>query len=68
MRERKAHVILVDPYLNRRTAEAVAARTSARVLDVSQFPGGIKSTDAGYLALMDRLVDSLAAALAAPAA
>jgi zinc/manganese transport system substrate-binding protein len=65
MKEDHAHVILVDPYLNRRTAEAVAAKTGATVVDVSQFPGGVKGTEGGYIALMDYLVKSIANALAA---
>lgn len=63
MREEKAHVIIVDPYLNRRTAETVARSTGATVVDVSQFPGGVKGTEGGYVALMDYLVDSLTKAL-----
>ena len=59
------HVILVDPYLNRRTAEAVAARTGATVVDVTHFPGGVKGTEGGYITLMDYLVNAMAKALAA---
>jgi zinc/manganese transport system substrate-binding protein len=65
MKQDKVHVILVDPYLDRRTAETVAAKTDATVVDVAQFPGGIKGTEGGYIALMDYLVDSVAKALAA---
>lgn len=64
MKQDKVHVILVDPYLNRRTAETVAARTGATVVDVTQFPGGIKGTGGGYIPLMDYLVNSIAQALA----
>lgn len=64
MKQRRASVILVDGYNDRRTAEAVAFRTGATVLEVSHFPGGMKGTDAGYLAFMNRLVDSVASALA----
>jgi len=64
MKADNVRVILVDPYLNRRTAEAVAAKTGATVVDVSQFPGGVKGTDGGYIALMDYLVNSVAQALA----
>jgi zinc/manganese transport system substrate-binding protein len=64
MKEDKVHVIIVDPYLNRRTAETVAAKTGATVVDVTQFPGGLKGTEGGYLALMDYLVKSIAGALA----
>ena len=63
MKADKVHVILVDPYLNRRTAETVAGRTGAAVVDVSQFPGGVKGTENGYVALMDYLVNSVARAL-----
>jgi ABC-type Zn uptake system ZnuABC Zn-binding protein ZnuA len=60
----KVRAILVDPYLNRRIAEMVASKTGATVVDVAQFPGGIKGTEAGYIQLMDYLVDSVARALA----
>ena len=65
MKQDKVHVILVDPYLDRRTAETVAAKTEATVVDVAQFPGGVKGTEGGYIALMDYLVNSVAKALAA---
>ncbi len=64
MKRENIYVIIVDPYLNRRTAETVAGKTGATVLDVTQFPGGVKGTEGGYLALMDYLVNSLAKALA----
>ncbi len=63
MKELKARVVIVDPYLNRRTAETVARDTGATVVDVAQFPGGVKGTDGGYIALMDYLVNSMAKAL-----
>ena len=63
MKEEKAHVIMVPPYLNRRTAETVARETNATVVDVAQFPGAIKGTEGGYLALMDYLVNSISTAL-----
>ena len=63
MKDRSARVIIVDPYLNRRTAETVARSTGANVLDVAQFPGGVTGTDGGYVALMDYLVNSLAKTL-----
>ena len=65
MRSDNVHVIIVDPYLNRRTAETVASKTSATVVDVTQFPGGVKSTEGGYIQLLDYLVNSVAHALAA---
>ena len=64
MKEKNARVVIVDPYLNRKTAETVARSTSATVVDVAQFPGGVKGTDGGYIPLMDYLVNTLAKALA----
>ena len=64
MRQNHVHAILVDPYLNRRTAEAVAEKTGATVVDVTQFPGGVKGTEAGYIPMMDYLVNATAKALA----
>jgi zinc/manganese transport system substrate-binding protein len=64
MKADQVHVILVDPYLDRRTAEAIAGRTEATVVDVTQFPGGVKGTEGGYIALMDYLVNAVAKALA----
>lgn len=64
MKAEDAHVIFVDAYLNRKTAETVARSTGATVLDVTQFPGGVKGTGGGYIQLEDYLVNSLAKALA----
>ena len=64
MNSENAHVILVQPYQNRKTAETVARQTNAIVVDVSQQPGAIKGTDS-YVELMDTLVRSIAAALQA---
>ena len=63
MKAEHIHVILVEPYQNRKTAEAVAADTGATVVDAAQFPGGVKGTEKGYLELIDYLVKSLAKAL-----
>jgi len=63
IKEEKVRVIIVDPYLNRRTAESVARNTGATVLDVTQFPGGVKGTEGGYIQLLDHLVNSVARAL-----
>lgn len=63
MKEQHARVIIVDPYLNRKTAETVARSTDAKVVDVAQMPGGVKGTDS-YITLLDYLVNSIAAALA----
>ena len=63
MKSSGARVVLVDPYLNRKTAETVSAQTGAQVVDVTQFPGGVKGTEGGYIALQDYLVNSIAKAL-----
>ena len=64
MKANDAHVILVQPYQNRKTAETVARQTDAEVLDVSQQPGAIKGTDS-YIAMMDNLVNTIANGLRA---
>ena len=46
MNVQDARIIIVDPYLNRKTAETVARSTGATVVDVAQFPGGVKVTEA----------------------
>jgi zinc/manganese transport system substrate-binding protein len=63
MKAEDARVIFVDAYLNRKTADTVARSTGATVLDVTQFPGGVKGTEGGYIQLMDYLVNSLVKAL-----
>jgi ABC-type Zn uptake system ZnuABC Zn-binding protein ZnuA len=63
MKESGARVILVQPYLSRRTAESVARNTGAVVVDVASFPGGVKGSEGDYFKLMDHLVTSLAKAL-----
>jgi len=64
MRAEHIHVIMVEPYQNRKTAETVAADTGATVVDVSQFPGAAKETDRSYIANIDYLVHAVAKALA----
>jgi zinc/manganese transport system substrate-binding protein len=59
----KIRLIIVDRYLDRRTADSVAQRTGAEVLEVSQYPGAIKGVEATYVALVDHLVDSMARSL-----
>jgi zinc/manganese transport system substrate-binding protein len=64
MKQVNAHVIIVDPYLNRKTADAVASHTGAKVVEVTQFPGGLKGTEGGYIEMEDFDVNVVAAALA----
>ncbi len=63
MKEADARVVIVDPYLDRKTAETVARGTGAKVVDVTQFPSGVKGTEGGYVAMLDYLVKSMAGAL-----
>ena len=62
MKAQNIHVLLVEPYQPRKTAEAVASRTDAQVVDVCQFPGGLPGTDT-YISLIDADVKRIAQAL-----
>jgi len=62
MKAQKVHVILVQPFQNRKTAETVARQSDSVVLDVAQQPGAIKGTDT-YVDLMDSIVRTIANAL-----
>jgi len=64
MKAGNIHVIVLEPHLNRKTAEAVATHTGATIVEFAQYPGGVKGTEGGYVELMDYLVHSLAKALA----
>ncbi len=59
MKSGQIKVIIVQPYQNRKTAEAVASHAEAVVLDFPSFPGSMKDTK-GYIDWMDFLVKSLA--------
>src|SRR6185436_19193924 len=63
MREQSVRAILVDAYLNRRHAESLASKTGATAVPVTQYPGGVKGTEGGYVQLMDYLVKEIAQAL-----
>jgi zinc/manganese transport system substrate-binding protein len=58
--------ILVEPYQNRKTAEKVATEAQSVILDFTQYPGGAKGAEGGYIELMDYLVNTLAKTLATP--
>jgi zinc/manganese transport system substrate-binding protein len=68
MRTEHIRPVLVEPYQNRKTAQTVAAETGATVVDVSQFPGGVKATESGYIELMDYDVNAVAKAFEGKAA
>ena len=64
MKSRNIGIVMVEPFQNRKTAEVVAANTGAIVVDVTQYPGGVKGSEGGYIQLMDYLVNTLAKAFA----
>jgi zinc/manganese transport system substrate-binding protein len=63
MKTESIGVIIVEPYENRKTAETVSAKTGAIIVDFSQYPGGVKGTEAGYIELIDYLINKLATGL-----
>ena len=63
MKEEHIGVIIVEPHQNRKTADTVARDTGATVVDVAQFPGGVKGTEGSYIELIDYLVHSIAKVL-----
>src|ERR1700720_1702884 len=62
MKAQHAKAVIVEPFHDRRIAEKVASATGAKVVEFSQFPGGISGTDT-YVQLIDTLVSRLAVAL-----
>ncbi|HEY2139445.1 MAG TPA: metal ABC transporter substrate-binding protein [Chthoniobacterales bacterium] len=62
MKAQKIKAIIVEPFHDRKIAEKVASATGAKVVDFSQYPGGLPGTDS-YVKLIDRLVANLSAAL-----
>ena len=62
MKAQHIKAIIVEPFHDRRIAEKVASATGAKVVEFSQFPGGVPGTDS-YVKLIDTLVSRLAAAL-----
>jgi ABC-type Zn uptake system ZnuABC Zn-binding protein ZnuA len=62
MKAQHIKAIIVEPFHDRRIAEKVASATGAKVVEFSQFPGGLSGTDS-YVKLIDTLVSRLAAAL-----
>ena len=62
MKAQHIKAVIVEPFHDRRIAEKVATATGAKVVEFSQFPGGLPGTDS-YVKLIDTLVSRLAAAL-----
>jgi len=62
MKRDQIKLILVEPYQDRRIAEKVARLTEAKVIEVSQFPGGMPGTDT-YTSLINQLVKQLVDAM-----
>lgn len=63
MKAEQICVVIVEPFQSRQTAEKVATATGATVVNVTQYPGGVKGTEGGYVEMMDYLVEALAKAL-----
>jgi zinc/manganese transport system substrate-binding protein len=63
MRAEDIKVIMVQPYVSRKTAETVANMTGGAVLDVAAFPGAVRGSES-YLDWVDSVVKGVAAALA----
>jgi len=63
MQTSNAHVIIVQPFQNERTAETVARQTNAKVLMLPQQPGAI-AQDTSYVEVLDYMVSTMANALA----
>lgn len=63
MKADNARVIFLEPHVNRRTAETLARAAGGVVVEVTQFPGGLKGAGPGYLETMDHNVRALATAL-----
>lgn len=66
MRKEQVRAVLVEPYQGRKTADTVAAETGASIVEVAQYPGGLKGTESGYVELMNQNVLELAKALRQP--
>jgi zinc/manganese transport system substrate-binding protein len=64
MQAENIRILLVEPYQPRKTAEAVASRTDAVLVEVCQFPGALPNTST-YLELIDTVVKRVVQALAA---
>src|SRR5438034_185179 len=62
MKAQHIKAIIVEPFHDRRIAEKVASATGSKVVDFSQFPGGLPGTDS-YVKLIDTVISRLAAAL-----
>jgi zinc/manganese transport system substrate-binding protein len=62
MRAEDIQIIMVQPYVNRKTAERAAGLTGGTVIDVAAFPGVNQSAE-GYLEWVDSVVKALARAL-----
>jgi zinc/manganese transport system substrate-binding protein len=64
MKAENIRIIIVEPHVNHRSADLVAGRTDATVLDFAPYPGG-KGVPEEYVGWMDSLVQALAKAFAA---
>jgi zinc/manganese transport system substrate-binding protein len=65
MKADNVRVIFQEPHLNRRTADTVARAAGGTVIEVTQFPGGLKGAGPGYLETMEHNLRALVSALEA---
>ena len=63
MKATQAHVILVQPFQNRKTAETVARQTDGVVVDTPQQPGA-QGNARTYFDVINNMVSTLATAFA----
>jgi zinc/manganese transport system substrate-binding protein len=63
MKSANAHVIIVQPFQNAKTAETIARQTGAKVLLLPQQPGAI-AQDITYFDMVNRMVTQMADAFA----
>ena len=62
MKAQHVKAVILEPYHDRRIAEKVASATGAKVVEFSQFPGGISGGES-YVKLIDTLISRLSTAL-----
>ena len=62
IKEQHIKAVIVEPFHDRKIAERVASATGAKVVDFTQFPGGLPGTES-YVQMIDKLVSNLSTAM-----
>lgn len=62
MKSQHIKAIIAEPFQDKKVADKVASSTGGKLVEFSQFPGGLPGTES-YVKLMDKLVSGLAEAL-----